>query len=69
MGVGRMYRDERHGDHQGSGCCEESKAVVVPGTEQNLLRIVRAQATPWRLNIDGTRAVLDLVIVGVGYLL
>ena len=70
MMVGRTYRDAKHGAHQESVCCEEeAKAAVVPGTEESLMRTVRAQARPWRLSVDGTRAVLDLVIVGVGYLL
>ena len=69
MVVGRTYRSVKHGAHQGSVGCEEAKAVVVPVTEESLLRTVKAQARPWRLSVDGTRAVLDLLIVGVGYLL
>ena len=53
--------------HGGSVGCEEDKAAVT--TEESLLRTVKAQARPWRLSVDGTRAVLDLLIVGVGYLL
>ena len=63
MMVGRTYG---HGAHQGSVGCEEAKAAV---TEESLVRTVKAQARPWRLSVDGTRAVLDLLIVGVGYLL
>ena len=33
------------------------------------VRGVRNGAAPWRLKVDGSRAVLDLVAVGVGYLL
>ena len=69
MVVGRTYGNVNHGAHQGSVGCEEAKAVVVPVTEESLLRSVKAQAKPWRLSVDGTRAVLDLLIVGVGYLL
>ena len=60
MGVGRTY---------GSVSCEEAKVAAVPVTEESLIRTVKAQARPWRLSVDGTRAVLDLLIVGVGYLL
>lgn len=70
MAVGRTYRNATHGAHQGSVGCEEAKAVVVPVTEEeSLLRTVKAQVRPWRLSVDGTRAVLDLLVVGVGYLL
>lgn len=71
MVVGRTYGTVKYGAHQGSVGCEEAKAVVdvVPVTEESLIRIVKAQARPWRLSVDGTRAVLDLLIVGVGYLL
>ena len=49
--------------------CEEAKAAVVPASEESLVRKFKAQARPWRLSVDGTRAVLDLLVVGVGYLL
>lgn len=29
----------------------------------------RYAVPPWRINVDGSRALLDVVIVGVGYLL
>lgn len=69
MGVGRPYGSAKHGAHPGSVGCEEAKAAAVPVTEESLIRTVKAQARPWRLSVDGTRAVLDLLIVGVGYLL
>lgn len=69
MLVGRTHRNVKHGAHQESVCCEEAKTLVVPVTEESLIRTVNAQAKPWRLSVDGTRAVLDLLIVGVGYLL
>ena len=69
MMVGATYRNVKHGAHQGGVECEEGKSLVVPVTEESLLRTVKAQAMPWRLTVDGTRAVLDLLIVGVGYLL
>ena len=64
-----MYSNVEHGAHQGNVGREEAKVEVVPVTEESLIRTVRAQARPWRLSVDGTRAVLDLLIVGVGYLL
>lgn len=69
MAVGRTYRDVKYGAHRRSVDCEEIKAVLVPSTDESLIRTVKAQARPWRLSVDGTRAVLDLLIVGVGYLL
>lgn len=71
MAVERTYGTVKHGPHQETVGCEETKAVVdvVPVTEESLIRTVKAQARPWRLSVDGTRAVLDLLIVGVGYLL
>ena len=68
MMVGHTYGDVIHG-HQGSVGSEEAKAMVAPVTGESLIRTVRAQAGPWRLSVDGTRAVLDLLIIGVGYLL
>lgn len=71
MAVGRPYRNAKHGAHPGSvGRYEDTKAAaaVVPVMEESG-RTVLAQARPWRLSVDGTRAVLDLLIVGVGYLL
>ena len=63
------YRNSKHGTlHQRSVSCEEeAKAAVVE--ERRLIQTVMAQARPWRLTVDGTRAVLDLLVVGVGYLL
>jgi len=29
----------------------------------------RSEVQPWRISVDGSRAVLDTVIVGIGYLL
>ena len=69
MVIGRTYRNVKHEAHQGSVGFEEAKAEVVPVSEESLIRTVKAQARPWRLSVDGTRAVLDLLIVGVGYLL
>ena len=69
MVVGRTYGNVEHGAQRGSVGCEEAKAVVVPVSEESLVRSVKAHAGPWRLSVDGSRAVLDLVIVGVGYLL
>ena len=73
MAVGRPSGNAKHGAHQGSvGCYEDTKAAaaVVPVVEESLIRrTVMAHARPWRLSVDGTRAVLDLLIVGVGYLL
>ena len=66
MVVGRTYGNVKHGAHQGSVGLEEAKAEM---TGESLVRTVKAQAGPWRLSVDGTRAVLDLLIVGVGYLL
>ena len=66
--VGPTYRNAKPGAaHQG---IEEAKAEVVPvTTEEGLVRTGKALARPWRLSVDGSRAVLDLLIVGVGYLL
>ena len=70
MAVGRTYRDAKHGAHQGSVDYENAKTAVVPVTEESLIRrTVMGQARPWRLSVDGTRAMLDLLVVGVGYLL
>lgn len=73
MAVGRTHRNAKHGAHQGSVACHEdtkAAAAAVPVMEESLIRrTVMAQARPWRLSVDGTRAVLDLLIVGVGYLL
>ena len=69
MAVGRSYRNAKLGTRQGNVGFEEAKAELVPGTEESLLRTVKAHARPWRLSVDGTRAVLDLLVVGVGYLL
>ena len=66
MVVGRTYRNVKPGAHQGF---EDAKAEVAPVMEESLIRTVKAQVRPWRLSVDGTRAVLDLLIVGVGYLL
>ena len=69
MVIGPTYRNAKHGAHQESMGYEEAKAEVVPVAEESLIQTVKAQARPWRLSVDGTRAVLDLLIVGVGYLL
>ena len=69
MVVGRAYRNVVNGARQGSVRCEEAKAEVVSATEESLSRSVKAQARPWRPSVEGTSAVLDLLIFGVGYLL
>ena len=69
MHVWGTHSNLEHGAHQGSVGCEEAKAAVVPASEESLIRKFKGQARPWRLSVDGTRAVLDLLIVGVGYLL
>jgi hypothetical protein len=55
---------------RGSVDGDEAKAAIVGrGEEESLMRTVKMHVQPWRLNVDGTRAVLDLVLVGIGYLL
>ena len=36
---------------------------------EGLVQGFKRSVAPWRLRVDGTRAVLDMVAVGVGYLL
>lgn len=69
-----MFVEQTHGSaehvaHAGNMHVESAKNAMIPATEKSLIRTIRIQARPWRLSVDGTRAVLDLVIVGVGYLL
>ena len=69
MAVGHVHGRADPGPDQGSESSEEAKVPRVPVTQEGLLRTVRMHARPWRLNVDGSRAVLDLLIVGVAYLL
>lgn len=58
--------------HQGAGGDEAKGMQVGEGVAEargGLLRRVRLGTPPWRLKVDGVRAVLDVIVVGVGYLL
>ena len=50
---------------------KEKLALSANGIEEDVVVVQRktSRVQPWRFSTDGPRAILDTVIVGVGYLL
>ena len=64
--IGERLKDETMRDNN-----RETLVLSANGIEEEVVVVTRRQCEtrPWRISRDGPRAVLDTIIVGVGYLL